>query len=163
MVIGGIGGVNGCLGLMALLATATFAWTKGGEAERLGALLLSAGWLLACLMRLALGAQIDGLPFLPEALDAGGLLLVAVRYSSLWLGPALLSYSGGFALHAVRLGAVDPQPALAPNDVMLHDLMGYVALLAVVGGTVAAMRRRHDRKKGLKAETPRRATFAAAM
>jgi len=161
MAIGEFGGQPPPWGLIALVLTAAFAWRHGGGAERLGASWLLIGGILAVLLHPLLGASINALPFLWEAIDAVGLVLVAVRYSSLWLGPALMIYSGGFALHAVRLGAVDPQPVPADAFPWLHDVLSYLVQAVLAAGTVAAMRRR-GRRSVVKAAPPPSAACAEA-
>jgi hypothetical protein len=162
MILDAVASAHAGLELAALLATTAFAWRLGGRAERLGALLLVAGWLIATSTGLILGAASSAAALLNETLGAGGLLLVAVRYSSLWLGPALLSYSGGFALHAVRLGAVDPPAWPGLSEPMMHETIGYLVLLAVAGGTLAAMIERHRAAK-LRAAPPPPAGSVAAI
>lgn len=142
------GSVHPEFGLAALLATVLFAWSQGGRAERLGAALLILGWVAARLAQPLIGHASGPPSFLSDAIDASGFLWVAIRYSSLWLGPTLLFYSGDFALDALQMGQV----ALPPWHGMtayplLNGLINYLVLVAVVGGTLATMIKRRRAQK----------------
>ena len=79
-----------------------------------------------------------------------GFLFISVRYSSLWLGLAMLIQSFGFALHAIQLGDED-----APRwhgwiiYLLISNILSYMVLIALCGGTVATIlqRRRLARSK----------------
>ena len=152
----GFDGVQSPLGLIALLATATFAWRLGGKAERLGALILTLGWAAAALARILVGSSLAAAPLFSDAINAAGLLWVALRYSSLWLGPAMLCYSGAMAAQAVQLGAVEAQGWPAAFFPVLDPILGNLVLAAVAGGTLAAMRRRRARAVPAQAGLVRR-------
>ena len=105
--------------------TCVFAWVKGATPERLGAT-----WLL--LLNLAGDAVIAvTYPHAPQvvmfSLDlllALGLLALAVRYSSLWLGAAMILQSMALLAHAIRLGqeGVDTYTWMIFNDLITQAM-----------------------------------------
>jgi hypothetical protein len=119
-----------------------FAFIRGAEPERIGAGVIFANLLLT------LGGQ----AFIPEpetafsvaqltldAVTALALLVLAVRYASLWLGAVMMLYALQFALHAFY------SVTERPRD-MLHAIVNNVDFFAVslclVIGTAASWRRR---------------------
>jgi hypothetical protein len=155
-------------GLGALAATSGFAWWKGGRPERLGALVFGIGTVGADIWRAASGQQVPVFPmFAADIFMALGFLYIAVRYSSLWLGAAMMLQSASFALHAA--GLADPaRPRWHGMIVylLLNNVLSYLTLAALAGGTVATIihRRRETRRKAeaaaKKAHGPRNLTAA---
>lgn len=139
------------LGLASLAATGAFAWWKGGRAERLGTLMLAVSWLGADVARGFSGQMMPIIPLLAsDALTSAAFLYIAIRYSSLWLGAAMIFRAIGFALHAAQLSDSD-----APRwhgfiiYLLINNILSYLVLLSLAGGTVATMvqRRRLARNR----------------
>jgi hypothetical protein len=139
------------LGLAGLAVTAAFAWWKGGPPERLGTLLLATTWLGADILRGLSGEMMPTMIMLgSDFLNAAGFLYIAMRYSSLWLGAAMMFRAIAFALHATQMSDED-----APRwhgwiiYLLVTNILSYLVLLSLIGGTVATIvhRRRQARRK----------------
>ena len=83
---------------------------KGGPAERAGGILIGGAWLASLLVYPIVNAggspYATYAPYLPVAIDgvvAVGLLGLALRYSSAWLGVAVFLQAAELALHAAFL------------------------------------------------------------
>lgn len=121
---------------------------KGGPAERTG----SAVILLIMLAGRLIGTVVPEhiLPILrlaEDGLTAVGLLVVALRYASLWIGGAMLLYAGLFTLHSAYFvldKSVDPFFKTCNNLAFL----GVSICLAV--GTFVSWRQR-SRKRAAEA------------
>ena len=73
------------------MATGAFAWWKGGPPERLGSLMLAVTWIGADVARSLSGRMVRALTLLvSDLLTSAGFLYIAIRYSSLWLGAAMI-------------------------------------------------------------------------
>jgi MFS family permease len=139
-----ISSVYTLLGLASLAATGAFAWWKGGPPERLGTLMLAVTWIGADVAR-GVGGQMvpTNTLLISDLLTSAGFLYIAIRYSSLWLGAAMIFRAIGFALHAAQLSDQD-----APRwhgwiiYLLVNNILSYLVLLALVGGTIATLRRR---------------------
>jgi len=146
------------LGLISLLATCAFSWWKGGPAERRGALMLLVVWIGADIAR-GLNGQLmpTSLLFASDLALSVGFLYVSVRYSSLWLGLAMLFQSFAFALHAVQLDDGDaPRWHGMIVYLLLNNILSYLLLLALVSGALATMRQRRRDRLGREAAEARR-------
>jgi hypothetical protein len=76
---------------------------------------------------------------------AVGLLVLAIRYSSMWLGAAMLLQSLGLGLHGLELVG-DGVSRLGYR--MAVGAMSDLMLLCVIGGTLASARRQWAERKG---------------
>jgi hypothetical protein len=124
-----------------LAGTCLFAIWKGGPAERMGASVILAMVILERLLQVALPKPwwiIMGLSF--DALTAIGLLVVTVRYASLWLGGAMLLYAAQFTLHSFYLVTGRPDTDLL--HMALTDFNFGAILVCLVVGTSLAWRAR---------------------
>lgn len=126
--------------LALVLGMGVFAAWKGGAAERIGAALVLANTILVPLAAAAVPRTVYPLVSLAfDALTAIGLLLVALRYASYWLGGAMLLYGLQFSLHSFYV------VTKRPND-LLHAWVNNVNFLAVclclAIGTAVAWRQR---------------------
>jgi hypothetical protein len=141
------------VGLLALFATGAFAWWKGGAPERFGALVFGVGTVGADIWRAASGQHVPVIPmFAADLMMSLGFLYIAIRYSSLWLGAAMMLQSGSFALHAAGLS--DPsRPRWHGMIIYLlaNNVLSYLTLAALAGGTVATILKRRAAVR-LKAE-----------
>ncbi len=161
-----IGNIYTQLGVIALLATAVFAWVKGGKPERLGALLLAVSLVATDLARGLAGQLMPStILFASDVVTALGFLWIAFRYSSLWLGLAMLFSSAALALHAERLGGAGGETLRWHGMIvylLLNNVLTYLTLLSLVAGTAASMIARRRRRAGaVKAPQPPRAAFAS--
>jgi hypothetical protein len=159
--------INTQISLIALVGTCLFAWTKGGKAERLGTLMMFVSWIGTDVLRALDGHLMPtALMFGSDGLLSLGFLFIAVRYSSLWLGLAMLFESFIFGLHAIQLGDVDaPRWHGMIVYLLLNNILNYLVLATLVGGAGAtALKRRQDRKaKKLAAERARPSLTAARL
>ena len=123
-------GVGGC----------GFAFWKGGSAERAGAWVILANLVLMWAGGQVLaGASTGVFGLVLDGLTAAALLIIALRYASLWLGGVMLLYALEFSLRAfyfVTERPFDLLHAIINNT----DFMGVVFCL--VAGTAVAWRRR---------------------
>jgi hypothetical protein len=125
-----------------MLAACGFAFWKGGPAERYGAALIlgfAALWEFGRLLPPSFDEWMPIAQLVGDGLTAVGLLAIAVRYASLWLGGALLFQAAQFSLHSFYLvtgRANDP----------LHNLINnvnlYAILVCLAFGTVISWRER---------------------
>jgi hypothetical protein len=86
------------------LITCLFAFVKGATAERLGAGIILINLVLSTLLETRLPhsmVQISQLTL--DALTALSLLVLTIRFASVWLGLVMLLYAAQFALHAFYL------------------------------------------------------------
>jgi len=132
------------LGLAGLVLVCLFAWWKGGPPERLGTLMLAVGWVGADIAR---GFSNQLVPtatlFISDIALAIGFLYIAIRYSSLWLGAMMMLQASAFALHATQMTASDePRWHGWIVYLALNNLINYLLLLVLAGGTLATILRR---------------------
>lgn len=123
---------------------------KGGPADRLGGLLL----VLACVGTIAAQETTGSKsPVLFMLLDdvalAAGFLWLALRYSSLWLGGAMLAQAAGLFLHALALSEDAPGYGLYLSA---QTYVSWLVLASLLFGTLSSWRRRA--KGGAPAEAP---------
>jgi hypothetical protein len=85
-----------------------------------------------------------------DGLLAVGFLVVAVRYSSLWLGAAMMCQAVSFGAHALRLSD-DARGAWHGHSIfiLVINTVSYLVLFILISGTFATIlrRRRVDREK----------------
>lgn len=128
--------------LVLMLAACGFAFWKGGPAERYGAALIlgfAALWEFGRLLPPSFDEWMPIAQLVGDGLTAVGLLAIAVRYASLWLGGALLFQAAQFSLHSFYLVTG------RPND-SLHNLINnvnlYAILICLAFGTIISWRER---------------------
>jgi hypothetical protein len=148
------------LSFVALFGCCALALWKGGPAERGGALLICGTWL-AAMLGLALARQyVLAIPFLlSDAVLAVGLLILAIRYSSWWMGAAMLLQAIGLSFHAAYFAA-DPDEIsrkVLHFYVMGKNLSSWGMLLVILVGTLASWRKR------TRGEARSRATADSAL
>ena len=130
--------VQALLGLTVLICL--FAFLKGGRAERIGAgIILSNLVLTIILAELNLGAGGSLAQLGLDAVTAIGLLVIALRYASLWVGAVMLLYSAQFGLHSFYIVAERPHDFL---HIVLNNLNFLSVSICLAIGTVTAWRRR---------------------
>jgi hypothetical protein len=129
-----------------LVAVCLFAVWKGGPAERTGAGVVLVMVLLERLLHVVLPINLwPILSLCGDALTAAGLLVVTLRYASLWLGGAMLFYAAQFTLHSFYL--VTGRSNEEPLHVALNDVNFAGILVCLVVGTVIAWRGRVRRRE----------------
>jgi hypothetical protein len=114
-------------GWVILALTCLFAWIKGALPEKLGA-----SWLLALNMSgdAVMAATYPHTPqvtmFSLDLILALGLLLLAIRYTSLWLGAAMILQSIALLGHGIRLGHEGPDTYtwMVINDLITQAMQG---------------------------------------
>ncbi|MDP3489959.1 MAG: hypothetical protein Q8R71_07465 [Phenylobacterium sp.] len=139
--------------LWALLVVVTaFAFTRGGAPERLGAVLILGITIASSLGDVFLPDQIFLVArLIAEGALALGFLLMAIRYTSLWLGGAMLLQAIQFSLQAYYfvLGRAHDALYVTINNI---DFLGILACLTA--GTLAASRRRRRAEAGVNSAPP---------
>ena len=132
-----------------ILASCLLAFLKGGPAERWGAgLILTFALLWETTFFLSSEARAVA-QLVGDGLTAAGLLIIALRYASLWLGGALLFQAAQFSLHSFYFVTHRP-PDLTHVVINNVNLLAILACLAV--GSVMAWR---ERAKSAQAVLPR--------
>jgi hypothetical protein len=139
------------LGLVLMLATTAFAAWKGGAPERFGTGMIMAAWLAMLAAAQLASPDIPVTTYLVlDGLVAVGFLVVAVRYSSLWLGAAMIGQAILFGAHALRLSNNEHVSVSETNAYLaVSNSVGFLVLLILIGGTCATIqsRRRAAREK----------------
>ncbi len=128
------------IGWAATLAVLVFAWWRGGSAERYGATLKIATSLVALSVHHLLNQETISVALLvADGVLAIGFLILAIRYSSLWIGAAMLLQAGQFSLHAYYLVSALERDRLYA---VANNLITLAILLCILAGTVIAWRAR---------------------
>lgn len=125
---------------LVLVAVCVFALWKGGPAERTGAAVII---VLVVLERLAHVLPQGWWPIISlcgDALTALGLLVIAIRYASFWLGGVMLLYAAQFTLHSFYL--VTGRSSDTPLHIVISDLNFAAILVCLTAGTMMAWRGR---------------------
>lgn len=123
-----------------LLAAVCFgAWRWGGRPERSGAALVLAIFVAVVLAGLLHGGElIQGVYLALDGLLALGLLLLALRHATRWLGVAVLLQGVQFSLHAYYLVEAKRYDNFY---ILVNNLVSFGVLLCILAGTVLAWRR----------------------
>jgi hypothetical protein len=137
--------------LLLMAGTTAFALLKGGQPERLGVSMIVFAWIATIVVQELTRPTVPVLSFLVlDGLLAAGFLVVAVRYSSLWLGGAMICQAVSFGAHAMRLSDNSRVFWRGANVYLIvTNVVGLLVLFILIGGTVATIRRRRkaDREK----------------
>jgi hypothetical protein len=120
----------------AILGVTVFAWVKGGWPERLGASfnLFIAGLFLVLQFGMPPAMLAPGLLVIDGLLGVG-LLVLAIRYTSLWLGAAMLLQAAQFSLHAFYYVTAKSFDLLFA---VVNNVVSWGILIAIVAGTFAS-------------------------
>lgn len=124
--------------LLCIAGAALFAWLKGGWPERLGGLANLAVALLVFILQRT--APPSSLAVSMLAVDGAlGLmfLVLAVRFTSLWLGVAMLLQAAQFSLHAFYMVTGREFDNLFKA---VNNLVSWGVLLAILVGTIVTWR-----------------------
>ena len=131
-------------------AVCFLAWKRGGVAERYGATMVTAAWTLALIFE-SLFANwgpslwVVSVPMLVcDFLLSFGLLVLALRFASLWVGAAMLAQSAQLGMHAFFIaGGGRARLAFAEGS----NICSGVLLAALLLGTLSSWRRRVMRQR----------------
>ena len=128
------------IGWSVLLGVFALAWFRGGRAEQYGASLKLATSLIALAVHhLLKQGAISGALLTADGVLAVGFLALAIRYSSLWIGVAMLLQAGQCSLHAWYLvNALERDRFYAISN----NLISIGILTCILVGTVISWRRR---------------------
>ena len=128
------------LGWSATLLVCAFAWLKGSAAERWGSAIVLIGSIVAALIQISLRGQPEALALLlSEGLYSLAFLMLALRYTSPWLGGAMLLQAMQFGLHAYYIVA-ERRHDLTYGLVNNFNTIG--VLLCILFGIFASARRK---------------------
>jgi len=128
------------LPLAVIFTVCALALVKGGPAERFGAMIVLSTTLGVELIHMLAPQDMQSLLLLGiDGLIAGGFLLIALRYTSLWLGAAMLLQAVQFSLHAYYLVTQLP---LDRNYKVINNIDTGGVLLCILIGTVMTWRQR---------------------
>jgi hypothetical protein len=122
------------LSLLVLVCLA--AWVKGGASERLAAVLVFSAMFANLAIHALAPKALQSFLFLGlDGVIALGLLLLALRYMSFWLGGAVMLQAVQFSLHAYYLVT---EMRHDRNYAVVNNLVTYGLLLLILLGTVRA-------------------------
>ena len=139
--------------LAASLSVTMFGLWKGDAAVRYGALTHLAVEIATFIIHPKFGdVGAESILLAVDFASSVVLLLLAVRYASLWLGGAMLLQSAQFGLHAYYLVMEMPQDLM---HAWINNCCDWGILICIVTGTVMAIRRR----VALAREAAERETF----
>jgi hypothetical protein len=124
--------------LVFCLAACLFAFVKGGSAERIGAAIILLNLLTATTNYRVFGSQIIDLTI--DGVTAAAMLIVALRYGSVWLGTVMLVYALQFTLHAAYFVLERPRDEL--HLIVNNANSVAIGLCLAVATMVGWMRRR---------------------
>ena len=136
----------------ALLAVCLLAWWRGAAAEQFGSLLILAADLTADIILAVAYPKFPGIGMC--AIDfalACGLLFIALRYSSLWLGGAMLLQSVALCLQAFEFVGDGPSTI---THVIANDLISYAMVACLVSGLVASWRKSQVKPRQARTAAP---------
>ncbi len=124
------------------LLACVFAFMRGGAAERAGAAVILTNLIMSLGNEYLLGNSVVALAI--DGLTAMALLVLALRYASLWIGAVMLLYALQFGLHAFYLVADRKRDLL---HVVINNVDFFSVSLCLMLGTFVAHRRamRSDR------------------
>ena len=128
------------LGWAATLLVCALAWVRGSAAERWGSGIVLVGSIAAALIQILLRGRPEAIALLfSEGLYSFAFLMLALRYTSPWLGGAMLLQALQFGLHAYYIVA-ERRHDLTFGLVNNFNSIG--VLLCILFGIFAAERRR---------------------
>ena len=137
------------LSIIALVLCCGFAVWKGDLAERAGALLIVTTWVITLVASAATKSYMPATAFLAsDGIMAIGLLILAIRYSSLWMGLAMLVQATALSFHAAYFAA-DPDEIskkVLHFYVMGKNLASVGLLVIILAATVTSILKRHRRQ-----------------
>ena len=131
--------ISALLGLL-VVAGCCLAFWKGGPAERIGGGVILTNLVLLWFANLANPTASSGVfGLVVDGLTALGLLIVVLRYGSLWLGGAMLLYAAQFMLHAFYFVTERPKDNL---HALINNTNFIGVMICLIFGTLLTWRRR---------------------
>ncbi|MFZ0266862.1 hypothetical protein [Caulobacter sp.] len=128
------------LGWSATFLVCALAWAKGSAPERLGSLIVIAGSIAAALIQILLSARPEAVAMLLlEGVYSLAFLMLALRYTRVWLGVAMLLQAMQFGLHAYYIVA-ERRHDLTYG--LVNNLNSIGVLLCILFGIFVSARRR---------------------
>ncbi len=128
------------LELSLMLVTCVFGLLKGGAAERVGSLAILAAYVGD---NVAVSLNLHHFPtfwvFVSDFALAGALLFIAIRYTSLWLGCAMLLQSISLCSYAL---AASGDGLHNRSYVILNNSLSLLMLACIIAGTIVSWRKR---------------------
>ena len=132
------------------LAVCIFAWVWGGVAERYGAAMVILAWTIVIAFQFVFGNAgpslwVVSVPMLVcDFLLSFGLLVLALRFASLWLGAAMLAQSAQLGIQALFIANGGRTPHSFAEG---SNICSAVLLAALLFGTLSSWRRRVSRER----------------
>ncbi|MDB5461164.1 MAG: hypothetical protein JWO72_2905 [Caulobacteraceae bacterium] len=128
--------------IVALVVICGLALWKGAPAERAGASLILITWIITLVASVTTvrGNNLPAVVYLvSDAILAAGLLILAIRYSSWWLGAAMALQAVGLSLHAAYFAADKSEVSIVQQQLyVLGKNLASVAMLLVLLAAVLA-------------------------
>ena len=144
------------LAIAGMLVTAVLALWKGGAPERLGVIIYA---VINIVFQVASTQDSRSLLYSYETLGADlliatGFLIVALRYSSLWLAGAMVAQGLATAIHGFHLEDEQINQKLVWMGVnvwiVANNVISSVVFWMLLGGTIATWRNRRRVKRAAK-------------
>jgi hypothetical protein len=127
-------------GWVLILGVSLLAWRLGGKVERQAAVLVVVMSLAITFIGLIPDKAIQKPSyFLVDGLFGAGLMIMAMRYTTAWLGVAVLLQAAQFSLHAYYLVAGKLYDSFYA---MMNNLVSLGVLLCLGAGCLLAWRKR---------------------
>lgn len=128
------------LGMAATFVVCGLAWMRGSSAERWGCVIVLVGTVVSLLIQLLLPPGLRSIAsLLCEGLYGLSFLLLALRYTSPWLGGAMLLQAIQFSLHAYYIIG---ERRHDDTYSLVNNLNSAGVLVCILLGVAAAWRRR---------------------
>ena len=132
--------------LALVVGVCVLAWWKGGPAERFGAALFFINiFFFIGIGYVAPPSMMPVLLLVDDAVTAMGLLVVTLRFGSLWLGGAMLFYAAQFTLHSFYF--VTERKPDAFHAIVNNAIFVGVVICLGIGTAMSILRRRAHRRR----------------
>jgi len=128
------------LGMAATALVCALAWMRGSSAERWGCIIVVVGSVVSLLIQLFLPRELRSVvTLLCEGLYGLSFLILALRYTSPWLGGAMLLQAIQFSLHAYYIVG---ERRHDETYSLVNNLNSAGVLICILLGIATAWRRR---------------------
>ena len=131
------------ISIVALVVICGLAVWKGSTPVRMGGVLILAAWIVTLIAAFVAGEHhLAPISFLiSDAILAAGLLILAVRFSSWWMGAAMLLQAVSLSFHAAYFAADKAEISFALEDlyVLGKNLASVAMLIVLLTATIAGM------------------------
>jgi hypothetical protein len=141
--------------LAGVIGTAALALWKGGAAERLGVIVYFSVSLFHMLIRTDPASLMYSYEtLLADLVIAAGFLVLALRYSSLWLAGAMVAQGLATAIHGFHLEDEQINQKMIWMGVnvwiVANNVISSVVFWMLLGGTIATWRKRNQLKRAAR-------------